>query len=286
MPPDTIAMALAAALAHAVWNLASKYKRGNTLLFVWAYSCASTLLWVPIAVGLMLQEQQTMDGRLALAAAVSAALHIAYSLTLQVGYDRADLGVVYPIARGTGPALTMLFAILILGERLGIVALFGALLVVAGVLIVAGNPFRSGGRRPRQGMLWGAATGATIASYTVWDSYAVTSLHVAPVSYYAGTLLLQSLILTPGALRQRRHIPAAFRVNAVPILIVAIFSPLAYILVLNAMLAAPLALVAPLRESSIIIGSLFAYLLFREDHLARRIVGAVVVLLGIAAISL
>lgn len=286
MQPDTIAMVLAAAVAHAVWNLASKYKRGNTLLFVWAYSCASTLLWIPIAVGLMVQGQQTMDGQLAVAAAVSAALHIAYSLTLQAGYDRADLGMVYPIARGTGPVLTMLFAILVLGERLNIVALFGALLVVSGVLIVAGNPFRSGSRRPLQGVLWGAATGATIASYTVWDSYAVTSLHVAPVGYYAGTLLLQSLTLTPGALRYRRHIPAALRANAAPIFIVAIFSPLAYILVLSAMLAAPLALVAPLRESSIIIGSLFAYLLFREDHLARRIVGAVVVLIGIAAISL
>ncbi|WP_374625162.1 SMR family transporter [Pandoraea sp.] len=286
MQPDTIAMVLAAALAHAVWNLASKYKRGNTLLFVWAYNCASTLLWVPIAIGLMVQGRQAMDGRLGVAAAVSAALHIAYSLTLQAGYDRADLGVVYPIARGTGPVLTILFAILLLGERLNVVALFGALLVVSGVLVVAGNPFRSGSRRPLQGMFWGAATGATITSYTVWDSYAVTSLHVAPVSYYAGTLLLQSLILTPGALRQRWHIPAALRANAMPILVVAIFSPLAYILVLNAMLAAPLALVAPLRESSIIVGSLFAYLLFREDHLARRIVGAVVVLIGIAAISL
>ncbi|MCS5517297.1 hypothetical protein NWF32_27620 [Pseudomonas qingdaonensis] len=92
MQPDTIAVVLAAAVAHAVWNLASKYKRGNTLLFVWAYSCASTLLWIPIAVGLMVQGQQTMDGQLAVAAAVSAALHIAYSLTLQAGYDRADLG--------------------------------------------------------------------------------------------------------------------------------------------------------------------------------------------------
>ncbi|MCS5517296.1 hypothetical protein NWF32_27615 [Pseudomonas qingdaonensis] len=140
--------------------------------------------------------------------------------------------------------LTMLFAILVLGERLNIVALFGALLVVSGVLVVTGNPLRSGSRRPPRDAL-GATTGATIASYTIWDSYAVTSLHVAPVSYYAGTLLLQSLTLTPGALRQRQHIPAALRTNAVPILIVAIFSPLAYILVLNAMLAAPLRLSPP-----------------------------------------
>ncbi len=155
MQSGTIAMVLAAAVAHAVWNLASMYKRGNTLLFVWAYSCASTLLWVPIGIGLMLPGQQVMDWRLGVAAAVSAALHIAYSLTLQAGYDRADLGVAYPIARGTGPVLTMLFAILLLGERLNFVAFFGALLVVSGVLVVAGNPFRSGSRRPLQGMLWG-----------------------------------------------------------------------------------------------------------------------------------
>lgn len=286
MQPGTIAMVLAAAVAHAVWNLASKYKRGDTLLFVWAYSCASTLLWVPIGLVLMVQDQGAIDWRLGVGAAVSAALHIAYSLTLQAGYDRAELGVVYPIARGTGPVLTMLFAILLLGERLSLVALLGALLVVSGILIVTGNPFGSGSRRPLQGMFWGGATGATIASYTVWDSYAVTSLHLAPVSYYAGTLLLQTLILTPSALRRWHHIHTVIRADAVPILIVAVFSPLAYILVLTAMLTAPLALVAPLRESSIIIGSLFAYLLFREDHLARRIVGAVVVLIGIAAISL
>ncbi|HCE9699857.1 TPA: EamA family transporter [Pseudomonas aeruginosa] len=285
MQPGIIAMVLAAAVAHAVWNLASKYKRGDTLLFVWAYSCASTLLWIPIGLVLMVQDQGAIDWRLGVGAAVSAALHIAYSLTLQAGYDRAELGVVYPIARGTGPVLTMLFAILILGERFSVVALLGALLVVSGILVVTGNPFRSGTRRPLQGMFWGGATGATIASYTVWDSYAVTSLHLAPVSYYAGTLLLQTLILTPSALRRWHHIHAVIRADAVPILIVAVFSPLAYILVLSAMLTAPLALVAPLRESSIIIGSLFAYRLFREGHLARRVVGAAIVLAGIAAIS-
>jgi drug/metabolite transporter (DMT)-like permease len=285
MQPGTIAIILAAAVAHAVWNLASKYKREDTLLFVWAYSCASTLLCVPLGIALVIQGQQALDWRLAVGAAVSAALHIVYSLTLQAGYDRAELGVVYPIARGTGPVLTMLFAILVLREQLTLVALFGALLVVLGVLVVTGNPFRSGSHRTLSGILWGGATGATIASYTVWDSYAVTSLHLAPVSYYAGTLLLQSLILTPSALRRRHRIRAAIRADAVPILIVAVFSPMAYILVLTAMLTAPLALVAPLRESSIIIGSLLAYRLFREGNLMRRIVGAVVVLTGLAAIS-
>jgi drug/metabolite transporter (DMT)-like permease len=285
MQPGTVAIVLAAALAHAVWNLASKYKRGDSLLFVWAYSNASALLCVPIGIAVAVGGGQALDWRLAMGCAVSAALHLAYSLTLQAGYERAELGVVYPVARGTGPMLTVLFAVLLLGERLTTVAMLGVVLIVAGMLIVTGNPFRNGGRRPLQGLLWGAATGATIAAYTLWDSYAVTAWHLAPVSYYAGTLLLQSLVLHPLALRRRHLIPAVLRSNAVPVVIVAMLSPLAYILVLTAMLSAPVALVAPLRESSIVVGSLLAGMLFHEGHLARRLAGALVVLAGIAAIS-
>ncbi|WP_028603655.1 DMT family transporter [Ottowia thiooxydans] len=285
MQSGTVAIVLTAAVAHAVWNLASKYKREDTVLFVWAYTCASALLCVPIAIALVAKGQQAFDWRFAVGSAVSAALHLAYSLTLQAGYDRSELGVIYPVARGTGPVLTMLFAMLILGERLTPIAILGALLVVAGILVVIGNPFKSGSRRPLQGMIWGTATGATIACYTLWDSYSVNSLHLAPVSYYAGTLLLQSLMLTPIALRRRHRIQAAMRSDAVPIIIVAVFSPLAYILVLTAMQSAPVALIAPLRESSIVIGSLLAWKLFGEDHLARRLAGAAVVLAGIAAIS-
>ncbi|UZE27236.1 DMT family transporter [Pseudomonas asplenii] len=286
MNPSTVALVLAAATAHALWNIASKYKREDTFLFVWAYTCASALLCVPIGIALMVTGQQVLDWRLTLACAVSAALHIAYSLILQAGYGRAELGVVYSVARGTGPLLTMLFAVLLLGERLTAIAVLGAILIVTGILVVVGNLFRSGSSRTLPGVLWGAATGATIAAYTLWDSHSITSWQLAPVSYYAGTLLLQSLILSPIALLRRQRIPAVLRADAVPILIVAVFSPLAYILVLTAMLSAPVALVAPLRESSIVIGSFLAWWLFREGHLARRVVGAVIVLAGIVAISL
>jgi len=283
---STVALVLAAATAHALWNIASKYKREDTFLFVWAYTCASALLCVPIGIALMVTGQQVLDWRLTLGCAVSAALHIAYSLILQAGYGRAELGVVYSVARGTGPLLTILFAVLLLGERLTAIAVLGAILIVTGILVVVGNLFRSGSSRTLPGVLWGAATGATIAAYTLWDSHSITSWQLAPVSYYAGTLLLQGLILSPIALLRRQRIPAVLRADAVPILIVAVFSPLAYILVLTAMLSAPVALVAPLRESSIVICSFLAWWLFREGHLARRVVGAVIVLAGIVAISL
>ncbi|TAA26937.1 MULTISPECIES: DMT family transporter [Pseudoxanthomonas] len=286
MSPGTVAMVLGAAGAHAVWNLASKSKRGDAFLFVWAYTWASTLLFVPLGMAMAIRGQQPFDARLVVASVLSAGLHTAYSLTLQAGYDRAALGVVYPVARATGPMLTMGFAVLVLGERLTPAAVFGALVIVAGILVVIGNPFRNGSRHALPGILWGGATGAAIAAYTLWDSYAVTTWQLAPASYYAGTLLLQGLIMTPLALRRRQRLAATLRSDARPILVVALFSPLAYLLVLTAMQRAPVALVAPLRESSIVIGALLACWLFGEDHLARRVTGAVIVLAGIAAIGL
>ncbi|WP_335976998.1 DMT family transporter [Streptomyces sp. CA2R106] len=284
MRPGTISIVLVAAAAHAVWNTVSKYKRGDTAVFVWAYTCAATLLCVPIGAVPLITGAQHVTWRLGATCLVSAGLHAVYSLTLQTGYDRYELGVVYPVARGTGPVLTMCFAILLLGERPTAVAVLGAAVVVAGVAVVTGNPFRGGGADPRGGVLWGAATGATIAAYTLWDGYAVTS--IAPVTYFTGTFLLQSLVLTPRALRRRERIPAALRTDTGPILTVAVFSPLAYILVLTAMRTAPVALVAPLRESSIVLGSFLAWRLFHEGDLARRILGAAIVLAGIAALSL
>jgi drug/metabolite transporter (DMT)-like permease len=283
MPARTIAIVLVAAVAHAIWNLASKYKHGDSLRFVSAYTKASALICLPIAAALT--DSNTLRWQLVAASLGSAVLHLGYSLTLQAGYDRADLGVVYPVARGTGPLLTMLFAILLLAERLTIIALLGALVIVAGVVVVTGNPFHSPSGRPVSGLTWGVVTGASIAGYTLWDGYSVTSLHLTPMSYYTLTLLIQSVLLAPSALRRRTRTPTLRR-NAIPIMIVAVLSPLAYVLVLTAMQTAPVALVAPLRESSIVIGSLAAWRLFHEDHLARRLAGASVVLAGIAAISL
>jgi drug/metabolite transporter (DMT)-like permease len=70
------------------------------------------------------------------------------------------------------------------------------------------------------------------------------------------------------------------------IVVVAALSPLAYVLVLQALTMAPVSLVAPVRESSIVVGALLSWLVLREPHPARRLLGAVVVLVGVAALAL
>ena len=134
-------------------------------------------------------------------------------------------------------------------------------------------------------MLWGAAVGACIAGYTLWDDHSMATLDLPPVLYFALTSVVLVLTLTPKAWRQRQEMAHSWAVDRNRIVAVGLLSPLAYILVLFAMQSTPVALVAPLRESSIVVGSLLAWWIYKENRLVPRLIGCAAVLTGIALIS-
>jgi drug/metabolite transporter (DMT)-like permease len=156
--------------------------------------------------------------------------------------------------------------------------------VVAGVLLIALGPTRD---VARAGLLFGLLTGAAIAAYTLWDNFSVNHLDVPPVPYFVLGIVLQLPWLT--ALLATRRDPVrigdVWRETRGPALVVGLLSPLAYILVLRALQMAPVALVAPARETAIVIGAVYGWLVLKEPRPARRLVGAVVVLAGIALIA-
>jgi drug/metabolite transporter (DMT)-like permease len=280
-----LALVLTAALLHATWNLAAKGVTGDRVAFIWVYVVASSAIWVPVGVVWVLVAGERPGWWWLGGPAVSAALHICYQLALQRGYAEGDLNLVYPLARGSGPLLTFVVAVTVLGQYPGAVAVAGVAAVVAGVLLIS---FGGAAQHPRAGIFWGLTTGATIASYTLWDNHSVNALQVPPVPYFVLGLTLQLPLLA--VLLRRRADPTPVRTVAAsartPVLVVALLSPLAYLLVLRAMQLAPVALVAAARESSIVVGAVFGWLVLREARPARRLVGAVVVLAGIALIAL
>ncbi|WP_226831897.1 DMT family transporter [Brachybacterium sp. FME24] len=281
-----LTMVLVAALCHAIWNLAAKRVRTDGYAFVWLYNLGSALLWAPLAVVILVHSGTGFSPALLLAPCVSGILHIAYQLTLQTGYARADLGVVYPVARGVGPVLSMTIAILVLGERPGWVAAAGALVVVGGIVVVATGRSAAGRHGARAGIAWGGATGIGIAAYTLWDSYSVTTLGLPPVTYFVTSCLWQVVFMTPTLLRRHREsVGPVLQQHGREIALVAVLSPLAYVLVLEAMRTTPVSLVAPARESSIVVGSLLAWWLFKEPDPLRRMAGAAIVLVGIVLIA-
>ena len=160
-------------------------------------------------------------------------------MLLQRGYAAGDLSLVYPLARGTGPLLSGAAAIVFLDERPSALAVLGALIIVAAVFSLVGR----GGSR--EAIVFALLTGATIATYTLWDKHAVGPSELAPVVYYWGTNLTVALILAPWVLHRRADLARVWSTSRRNALGVGLLSPLAYVLVLYALARAPVTYVAP-----------------------------------------
>jgi drug/metabolite transporter (DMT)-like permease len=280
--PTAFALIAAAAVAHAAWNFFAKQARGG-LPFVWlAGLCAASVYALPAAIQVVLSDKEVTWAGIAFMAG-SGCLHSAYFTTLQRGYAEGELSVVYPLARGTGPALSVLAAIVILGERPGAIALVGAALVVVGVLSLAGGGHR---HSPRSSIVFALLTGVTIAAYTLWDAHAVEDLAQPAIAYYWGSEVTRAIVLAGPALRNREGLRTALAHDRRAILAVGLLSPLAYILVLVALTLAPVSVVAPGREASIVIASLLGTRLLGEGDPTRRASAAIAILGGIACLAI
>lgn len=276
-------LVLLAAVLHASWNLLAKRVRGG-VAFTWLFSALTLLLWAPV-VGLYLWFwPPVLHGFAWLAMAGSATIHVGYFLLLQRGYRSGDLSVVYPLARGTGPLLSLLGAILLLGERPSLLSAAGAALIVAGVFFVAGGEQNI--RALAVGARYGLLTGLLIACYTLWDKYAVSTLLVPPLLLEYGSNTGRMLLLTPLAWPRRSEVRAAWQQYRLEAAGIALLSSLAYILVLTALATAPVSYIAPARELSILFGALFGTLLLKEGQKQRRLWAAGVMVAGVVLLAL
>lgn len=291
MDATALALVLAAALCHATWNVVAKSAGGDVRF---ALFCAAlvTVLWLPVATWFaagVVARWGVVEWSLI---ATSALIHVSYFLTLLRGYREADLTVVYPVARGTAPALSSLGALALFGERLSALGGLGVLAIVAGVFLVAGGPGLlratqdpAARRRVWIGVGWGLATGVQIVGYTLVDGYAVKVLLLSPilVDYFANVLRLPVLISL--AWRQRATLPLVWRTQRRAALTVAVLGPVGYVLALFAMQRAPVSAVAPAREMSMLFAAVLGGTLLRERDMAARIAGALCIALGVAALA-
>jgi drug/metabolite transporter (DMT)-like permease len=283
--PAVLLLVAVAAVAHATWNLTIKAAGTSGTRFLWLTFVVATIAMGPFGIASLAQVGSRMPELLPLGLG-SGILQVAYFLSLQRGYRMGDVSVVYPLARGSGPLLSVTFAIVLFGERPGVLGLIGAGVVVVGVIVIGLAGGRGRFTANRAGILYGLLVGVVIAAYTLWDANAVVHVKLPPLGYFWITILVQLLAFAPFALRQPRHTIALAKRHWVAVLVVGILSPLAYVLILFAFTLAPVALVAPAREVSVVLVALGGWLLFKEPHPVQRIIGAVVVLGGVALLAI
>ena len=293
MSVAAIILILLAALAHAGWNLLAKRLAGyDAVAFLWLAGLCSIALYAPLALIVAATLRPHIGWSEAGWMAVSAALHLAYFLLLQRGYRFGDLSLVYPLARGTGPVLASLAAVLFLGERPGPLGGAGILLVGAGVFVL-GLPDRRAASAGTTSVtsvaaVWfGLATGFFIAGYTLWDKQGVSALAIPPLIYNWGEQVARAAMLTPLALRDRRRdaLRVLWTTRRPYVLACGALMPLSYILVLTALQFSDVSAIAPAREVSVLIGVVLGGRLLAEGGLRRRLLAAAAISGGVVAIA-
>lgn len=288
MSPLALVLVFSAAVAHAAWNIIAHGVSRAGIPFLWCGAVAGVIIWgvaIPFTGGI---GSGDIDGFL-LGVGVSGVLHVAYMLVLQHGYRVGNLSTVYATARGSGPFLAVIAAMVLLGERPSVWALIGVLAIIAGVvgLGLVDRPPRAAGRRGMDpSIVFGLLTGVAIATYTIWDANAVREWEIAPVAFMVGTALMEVIVYS-FMLRRRWGATLAFaKLQWRRIVVFGFLSPLSYILILMAITMAPVALVAPLREVSVVLVSLFGVLVLKDTKPGWRLAASGVVVAGIALLAI
>ena len=204
-------LVIVAALIHATWNLLAKRAASAGAAFLFVSNVIACTAYLPWVIWLLATREQIWSWPIALCLVASAGIHLGYSLCLMRGYQVADLSVVYPIARGTGPLMSSIGAFLLLREAPTSLGVLGLVAVVIGIGCISTQGNLAAFRQPKgqEGVRWGFATGSLIASYTVVDGYGVKVLGIHPVvldwfSNFIRFFMLAPLVLRDGRARKNR----------------------------------------------------------------------------------
>lgn len=282
-------LVVSSAFLHALWNLLYKRARDKPS-FAWLFGLAAAVLYLPVFLLLVGRRPIPPEGWYL--AVASATIHTLYFAFLGRGYSAGDLSLVYPLARGTGPVLTLAWTALFLGERPSALGLAGILTVVGGVYVLHLKefswrglvaPLRSWRSRATHAALF---TGLLISLYTTVDGMAVR--YVDPVVYMYlfmafYSLLYGPIVLLTGGLAK---VKGEWQSNAGAILLVAFLVMFTYLLVLFAMTMSQVSYVAAARELSVVFGATMGTVLLREPYGRAKVAGSALVALGVALIGL
>jgi uncharacterized membrane protein len=273
-----VAAVLLAAVLHASWNALLKDGRDRLVMVVLLDLTAMVLsaLLLPLA----RSPASASWGLLGL----SVLLHTGYKVLLMRSYQVGDLNQVYPLARGTAPLLVAVVAGLFLGERLGPWQLAGLLGVSAGLALLLEWGRAQRRSRPMIGLAVG--TGVAIAAYTITDGLGVRRSGT-DLGYVAWLFLLGGLpIPLYTAAVHGRELPARMRDRLGVGVVAGALSLTAYGLVIWAQRRGALAVVAALRETSVLVAALIGTVLFSERFGRRRVVAAACITAGVVLLNL
>src|SRR6266566_750466 len=282
MSLTALGLLLAAAMMHTTWNLLVKRAKEKQV-FIWCSLIAGIIIFSPLLLTSPISLISIWPFLIS-----SAFVEAIYYITLIRAYENGDFSLVYPMARGAAPAFLLVWATFFLGERPRIFGIVGILLLVFGLIIVGGKTWwtlrkTSGFSKSALALALGVA--CCISIYTAIDGAAVH--HVSPLPYTVLVVALAAVFVTPFVVKRfgSRAIVAEWRINWMRIVLVGIFTLLAYLLALKAYSIARVSYAGAVREISVVFAAFVGWRWLGESFGAIRLVGALFIFAGILVIA-
>jgi drug/metabolite transporter (DMT)-like permease len=263
-------LALSSAVLHAAWNLVIK-RSDDRELAAWGQFLAGALLFLPVLLVAGLPDRRAWPFL-----AASACVHAVYVYALTSAYHHGDFSLAYPLARGSGALVAAVVGAAVLDDALPAAAWISLCVVAAGL----GSLIRPGVTRAELG--YALLTGAVIGTYTVIDTAGTRRTENGFVYTCALMVAAATTISCVALARGRgpdlvRSIPTRWKQYVIS----GAFVTVAYGLVLIAVRYAPVGYVATLRESSVVLGAVFGWLLLGEKFGRARAISSLVVTAGL-----
>ncbi len=276
---------LIAAFSHAIWNFMLK-KSENKQIFLWSLRLWSVLIFLPISFYFWPQVSISLKYWLFWGIG-SSIIHSFYAIILAKAYEKNDFTLAYPIARGTGPLFVVIIGVTVLNENIGVITFIGVVLIIIGIYILYSGLSLKSIYRTIQAISespWPILVGITIASYTIFDKLAVAI--IPPIILNVIENLGQVLVLGSSLVNQKNKVLEQWRKNWFKMGIAGGFGGLSYILVLMVLTRIPVSYVSPVREISIVIGSILGIVFLKETFNMQKIIGSIVIFIGVILIVL
>lgn len=280
METTVFAAMMVAAAFHAGWNAMVKVRLeprlASTLLGI-----AGGVVALPLVFLFPLPDAAAWPFLIA-----SMIIHVLYFQALGWAYEAGDLGQVYPLARGTAPLLTTLGATFLVREPLSLAGWAGVVVLAAGVIAMSLKGARDASRFEARAVGFALLTAASIGAYTLVDGLGVRRAGHTGAYIAWGFVLCALALIVYGRWHWKSGLEQGFVKAWRPLLLGGAMSIVSYGIALWAMTKAPIALVAALRETSVLFAALIGVVFLKEPVLARRIAAGALVMAGVVLLRL
>jgi len=275
---------LISAIIHASWNYLSKKVNGG-ISFIWLFTLIASIVYLPFFILAIKHFNFVLNFNNIFFLFGSIVIHLIYFLLLFKGYKVGDLSIVYPVARGSAPMMTVIIAAVLFNEKLSIIAYLGIILIIVGIFLLTGglNIFKN--KNNVLAISYGLLVGIAITSYTLLDKAIVSIVFIFPLILDYFNTIGRLILLSPIAFKNFDKVKYEWINHKKEAIGVAIFNSLGYIIVLLVLRFTPVSYVAPVREISILFGTLIGVKVLNEHLGIKRIIYAVIITIGVIVIA-